>query len=248
MSIIISSLDNTIVSSGTIRKDFYKDYGTILSEHGFVKHGNTFYRIHNSDVLLYVTISFFRSEWTITFASYAFASAYEDMKGYDGIRMSSLLRHLSHNQEEINTLNFHDRRSANYQHIREQYLTFFLKFIFPIFNNITSIETFIKFKNWYAHISRLIPDYENMALASFQAHAYNQGASYLKQYLQDTQRAYRHRIIDKPDDFTKTYEMYTVFVNDISNNYTANIDAYIKNRISITANTCSELGLIVNKA
>lgn len=248
MARIFNNVDNTIISSSTIRKDFWKDYECTLLEYGFVKRRNILYRIHGNDIILYVSLNFFRSEWTVTFASYAFASAYRDLKGYDGIRMNSILECVNHDQTNFNIFRVLDRTPENYQYIRKLYHTVFFEYVFPIFNSVTSIDTYIKFKNWHANIENLIPDYENLALASFQAHEYNQGASYLKQYLQDKQRSYKRRIMNAPDNFTREYEMYTGFVNDVRNNCTTNIDTYIKSRIAITTNTCSELGLIINKA
>ena len=133
---------NEPVISRIIRKDFINDYGPLLTENGFVKKRNTFYRVHDG-VFLYVALVFFSSEWTVTFAAYPFSQGYEDMNGKDGYRVSSMIRDLKRLNKERSTLDSSDRSEENYQYIREQYCKAFFETAFPEFNKVTNIDAYI---------------------------------------------------------------------------------------------------------
>lgn len=239
-----SASNNVKVNSKVIRRDFIKDYGPILTENGFIKSNNAFYRVHGNDVLNFVGLILYWGSWTVTFASVLFSQGFDDTRWLDGVRMENVLLKKCRNQSERESLRFSDRSPENYNCIRERYHTVFFNEMFPVLNNVTSIETYIEYIKWLAKSNGYPPFYDILALANFQAHDYEQGAAYMEEYLQHSEKSYKKRINDGPSAFTKAYDMYKEFVNDVHNGCTTNIDSYMNAQIAITVNTCSELKLI----
>ena len=75
------------------------------------------------------------------------------------------------------------------------------------------------------------------------ANDYGKGATYLGQYLQHAGRAYRARIAERPDEFTREYEMYRRFTDEIDGGNMDAVDAYVAGRTAVTEKNCAGLKL-----
>ena len=166
------------------------------------------------------------------------------MNGYDGVRMSSIIWQAFRKLGTACPIDFGDRENANYQRVRDVYHTEFIDKVFPVFNSISSVYSYNEFRKWHAELEGLTRDYEHMALACFQVHDYAQGAAYLEQYLEDCSKAYRKKLAQGADNFTRIYEMYTGFIDQLKTGNPSRVDAYISEKTAITAETCMKLKLL----
>ena len=236
---------NEPVTSRIIRKDFINDYGPVLTENGFVKKRNTFFRVHDG-VFLYVALVFFSSEWTVTFAAYPFSQGYEDMKGHDGYRVSSLISDMKRRNNERSTLDSSDRSEENYQYIREQYRKAFFERAFPEFNKVTNIDAYIDYCAWRDGITGMSNDQAYWAFVHFQQLDYEKGAQCLGRHITEMAKTYQKRLSKKYfGAFEKEYEMCVRFLEQLQNGDTSGIDDYINSQVEITKNTLSGIGLII---
>ena len=224
-----------------IHRDFKSFYGELLLSHGFIFKKNAFYRRNADDVLLEVSTILRRPYFEVTFAAYPFSCAYTAAKEWRALGIDWFMRNRAKRMGEI-----YERQLPDpYEKKMERMFQAFSTTIFPEFNKVVSLDTYMLYDEWFSISVGLPVDTISDIWVYLQQKDYSTAYKYIQKYLNDNAQRYAEKVAggDK-SSYTTEYKFWMDVADKINMRHYSEIDRYTQERVNITSDTCKRLGIL----
>ena len=224
-----------------IHRDFKALYGKLLIPQGFVFKKNAFYRRHADDVLLVVSAFLRHPCFEVTFEVYPFSCAYTAAKEWRALGVDWFMANRAKRRGEI-----YERCPQDPYAVKmERMFHAFSAAIFPEFNKVVSLDTYMAYDEWFSSSVGWPEDIISDIWVSLQRKDYSAAYKYIRRYLDDNAQRYAERRADgNRASYTKEYEFWMEIANKLSRLCYSEIDRYTQERVDVTSDTCKRLGIV----
>lgn len=221
---------------------FQSIYEKLLLPHGFMLKKHSFYRRHADDVLLEVSIFSRFPYFDVTFDAYPFSCAYTDHKGRKGWGvdwfMVNRANHIGQTYER--------QLRAPYELKMEHVFNAFSTVIFPEFNKVCSLDTYLSYREWFASSVGQMADSSSDLWPLLQQKNYSAAYQHIQGYLTQNASKYAEKTTsgDQSSSYVRNYEFLEGLARKIDTQRYKEIDDYMQNRVMVTCDTCKRLGIL----
>lgn len=229
-------------SAQQLYRDFRLIYGELLFPHGFTFKNHSFYRRHADDVLLEVSVFSRFPFFDVIFEAYPFSFAYTDHKKGNGLGVDWLMANRAKRIGQTYERQLH----ASYESKMERIYNAFSTKIFPEFNKVRSLDTYLFYHEWFVssvgQMAKCCSDFWPL----LQQKNYGAAYQYIQEYLTQNASKYAEKILmkDQSSPYVKNYEFLEELAQKIDARYYEEIDDCTRRRIMITCDTCKRLGIL----
>jgi len=230
--------------------DFINDYSPILIDNGFVRRRNAFYRRSNNETILRISMMPVLESFFVYCSAYPFAAGFDTADTrithssffMDVNQLTALLL----NKKLLDVSNYD---KGDYSLFRETTYHNFASYIFPEFNKICGLTSYLSYLEWQITlISTACHQEEKLnpkvpAIVYWQKGDYDKVCEYLQEYLTVNESDYKELLSRPPGGFVTNYNLIKEIVSELVNGNHTIIDDILSNRMQISIATCQRLRL-----
>lgn len=223
-------------------QDFRLIYGKLLLPHGFTFKNHSFYRRHADDVLLEVSIFSRVPYFDVIFEAHPFSFAYTDHKKGNGLGVDWFMANRAKRIGQTYERQLH----ASYESKMERIYHAFSTEIFPEFNKVRSLDTYLSYQEWFISSVGQIAGCCSDFWPLLQQKNYGAAYQYIQEYLAQNASEYAEKVLmgNQSSPYVKNYELLRELARKIDAQCYGEIDDCTQSRVMVTCDTCKRLGIL----